>query len=65
MNGYEAARRIRELRGGDTVLIALSGWGKEEHLRRSKEAGFDHHITKPVDFEALMKLLASLRPSHP
>jgi CheY-like chemotaxis protein len=61
LNGYEAARRIRELRGGDTVLIALTGWGQEEHLRRSKEAGFDHHITKPVDFEALMKLLAALR----
>jgi len=65
LNGYEAARQIRELRGSDTVLIALTGWGQDEHLRRSKEAGFDHHIIKPVDFEALMKLLSSLRLSHP
>jgi DNA-binding response OmpR family regulator len=62
-NGYEAARQIRGQRGGDMVLIALTGWGQEEDRRRSKEAGLDHHMTKPVEFEALMKLLSALRPS--
>jgi PAS domain S-box-containing protein len=60
LNGFEAARRIRELpSGGDIMLIALTGWGQEEHRRRSKEAGFDHHLTKPVDFRALQDLLAA------
>ncbi len=58
LNGYEAARRIREQAGGPhRVLIALTGWGQEEDRRRSKEAGFDHHLTKPVDFDDLKKLL--------
>ena len=38
------------------------GWGQEEDRRRSHEAGFDHHLVKPVDPHALMKLLAELRP---
>ena len=59
LNGYEAARRIREQDGGtDMVLVAVTGWGQEEDRRRSKEAGFDHHMTKPVEFAALQKLLA-------
>ena len=59
LNGYEAARRIREQDGGaDMVLIAVTGWGQEEDRRRSKEAGFDHHMTKPVEFADLQKLLA-------
>ena len=48
LNGYEAARRIREQDGGTgMVLVAVTGWGQEEDRRRSKEAGFDHHMTKP------------------
>ena len=59
LDGYEAARRIREQDGGtDMVLVAVTGWGQEEDRRRSKEAGFDHHMTKPVEFAALQKLLA-------
>ncbi|HYE74351.1 MAG TPA: ATP-binding protein, partial [Blastocatellia bacterium] len=58
LNGYEAARRIREQSGNNVLLIALTGWGQEEDRRRSKEAGFDHHLTKPVDFDALSRLLA-------
>ena len=59
LNGYEAARRIREQDGGtDMVLVAVTGWGQEEDRRRSKEAGFDHHMTKPVEFAALQELLA-------
>jgi CheY-like chemotaxis protein len=61
LNGYEAARRIREQNGSrDMVLIALTGWGQEEDRRRSHEAGFDQHLTKPVDFNALQELLGTL-----
>jgi PAS domain S-box-containing protein len=61
LNGYEVCRRIREKTWGkDLVLVALTGWGQEEDLRRSKEAGFDAHMVKPVDHDALMKLLDSL-----
>ncbi|HEV3006080.1 MAG TPA: PAS domain-containing protein, partial [Pirellulales bacterium] len=60
MNGYEAARHIREQAWGkDMLLVALTGWGQEEDKRRAAEAGFDHHLTKPVDLEALQKLLAA------
>jgi CheY-like chemotaxis protein len=44
------------------VLIALTGWGQEEDLRRSREAGMDHHLVKPVSFDTLERLLAGLRP---
>ncbi len=58
MNGYEVARCIREQAWGkDMTLIALTGWTQEEDKRRSWEAGFDHHLTKPVNFAALEKLL--------
>jgi PAS domain S-box-containing protein len=59
LSGYEAARRIRALDGGGGVLlVALTGWGQEDDRRRSRDAGFDHHLTKPVEFEALRRLLA-------
>ena len=61
LNGYEAARRIREQPWGkNMMLVALTGWGQEEDRRKSKEAGFDAHLVKPVDYAALMKLLATL-----
>ena len=59
MNGFDAARRIREARGAEVMLIAVTGWGKDEDRRRSAEAGFDHHLTKPVDFDAIDRLLAN------
>jgi CheY-like chemotaxis protein len=60
-NGYEAARMIRgESWGRDVVLIALTGWGQEQDRRRSRDAGFDHHLVKPVDPKALMKLVADI-----
>jgi len=63
MNGYEAARRIREQPWGKSMaLIALTGWGQEEDKRRALESGFDHHLTKPVDAEDLEKLLALSTP---
>jgi CheY-like chemotaxis protein len=59
LNGYEAARRIREQqRHRAPTLVALTGWGQEEDRRRSEEAGFDAHMVKPVDFDALTALLA-------
>ncbi len=61
LNGYEAARRIRgQTWGGDMVLIAVTGWGQEDDKRRSKEAGFNFHMVKPVEPAALEKLLAGL-----
>ncbi len=59
LNGYDACRRIREQPWGrETVIIALTGWGQDEDKRRSREAGFDHHLVKPVEPTALAQLLA-------
>jgi CheY-like chemotaxis protein len=64
LNGYDAARRIREQPWGEGVLLlALTGWGQEDDKRRSKEAGFDHHVTKPVDVDAMMRLIGEHAPS--
>jgi CheY-like chemotaxis protein len=60
LNGYDVARRLRETRGRDMTLIAITGWGQEEDRRRALEAGFDHHLTKPVDFATLDTLLRRL-----
>ena len=59
MDGYQVAARLRQeeaLKG--SVIIAVSGYGQEEDRRRSREAGFDHHMVKPVDHNALLRLLA-------
>jgi len=59
MDGYELARRLRAQPGlGQTALVALTGWGQEEDRRRSQEAGFAHHLVKPVDLATLQELLA-------
>jgi PAS domain S-box-containing protein len=61
MNGYETARQIRKLpERQDLILVALSGWGRDEDRRHSAEAGFDHHFVKPMEVDALENLLASL-----
>jgi PAS domain S-box-containing protein len=61
LNGYEVARRIRaQPWGRDVVLLALTGWGQEEDKRRSKEAGFNFHMVKPVEPADLEKLLVGL-----
>jgi CheY-like chemotaxis protein len=60
MSGYEVARRLRgQLRLHQTTLVAVTGYGQEEDRRRSQEAGFDRHLTKPVDADSLQALLAS------
>ncbi len=62
LNGYEAARRIREQPWGQQmVLVAVTGWGQEEDKRRSQEAGFNSHLVKPVEPAALERLLAGLK----
>ena len=61
LNGFEVARKIREQPWGQAmVLVALTGWGQDEDRRRSHEAGFNHHLTKPIDPLALTDLLARL-----
>jgi CheY-like chemotaxis protein len=65
LDGYELARRLRQApETASATLIALTGYGREEDRRRSHQAGFDHHLVKPVDPESLSSLLSSLvRPS--
>jgi CheY-like chemotaxis protein len=61
LNGYDAARQIREQSWGkQIVLAALTGWGQEEDKLRTREVGFDYHFVKPVDAEVLRRLLAEL-----
>ena len=58
LSGYDIARHVREKRGGDVLLVAITGWGQEDDRRRAREAGFDHHFTKPADFEKLLDLIS-------
>ncbi|HEX6992543.1 MAG TPA: PAS domain S-box protein [Gammaproteobacteria bacterium] len=59
MDGYEVARRIRARRDGGAIrLFALTGWAQEEDKRKAFEAGFDEHLTKPVDSAVLRQLIA-------
>jgi PAS domain S-box-containing protein len=58
LSGFELATRVRERPWGNQVtLIAITGWGQAEDRRRSHEAGFNHHLTKPIEFSALQHLL--------
>ena len=58
LNGYEVARHIRQQDwGGRILLIAVTGWGQAEDKVRSRAAGFDYHLTKPVDVDLVEKLL--------
>jgi two-component system CheB/CheR fusion protein len=60
MDGYEIARRLRQQgETARTLLVAVTGYGQEEDRRRSQEAGFDHHLTKPVNLQELQSLLVS------
>jgi CheY-like chemotaxis protein len=65
MDGFELARRLRqEPTLGHSVLVALTGYGQEAYRQRTKDAGFDYHLVKPVGLDALQKLLRSL-PAPP
>jgi CheY-like chemotaxis protein len=58
MDGYDAARLIRQQPGGaGMVLIAVTGWGQAADKKRAGQAGFDHHLVKPVDYDQLMQCL--------
>lgn len=60
IDGYEVARQVRASEAGkDLLLIALSGYGRAEDRERSSEAGFDQHLVKPVEPDALCKLLVT------
>jgi signal transduction histidine kinase/CheY-like chemotaxis protein len=64
MDGYEVARRLRREPGpGGVLLVALSGYGQEEDRRRSREAGFDEHVVKPMKLATLQGLLGRLGPA--
>ena len=61
LDGHQVCRRVRqEPWGKDIVIIALTGWGQADDRRKSQEAGFDGHLVKPVDYDKLLELLASL-----
>jgi CheY-like chemotaxis protein len=58
MDGYEVCRRLREDRTlADTLVIAQTGWGGEAERRRTAAVGFNHHMTKPLDFTVLLALI--------
>jgi PAS domain S-box-containing protein len=64
MGGYEVAMRLRELPElSDAVIVAVTGWGHEEYRRRSREAGFDLHLVKPVMATDVRAVLAELKPA--
>jgi CheY-like chemotaxis protein len=60
MNGYELAQKLRErTTSGRLKLIALTGYGQDADRQRSLEVGFDHHLIKPIELDALLALLGS------
>jgi CheY-like chemotaxis protein len=66
MDGYQVAAQLRREEGlKDALIVAITGYGQEQDLRRSREAGFDRHLVKPVDLEALEELLRSRQQSPP
>jgi signal transduction histidine kinase/ActR/RegA family two-component response regulator len=65
LNGYEVAQRLRASNWGKTLtLVAITGWGLAEDKRRAMAAGFDRHLTKPVDVDELRSIVASLRSAN-
>ena len=61
LDGYEVSRRIRAAPWGASMrLVAQTGWGQDEDRRRTAEAGFDHHLVKPIDPAALETLMQAL-----
>jgi two-component system CheB/CheR fusion protein len=61
LDGYEVAERIRAQQNGAPIrLVAITGWSRDDEQLRAKRAGFDHHLTKPVDPKRLESLIASM-----
>lgn len=65
MDGYEVARRIRasDRNRGDITLIALTGYGQPKDIERTRAAGFDHHLVKPLQVDKLVQILANNKPA--
>jgi CheY-like chemotaxis protein len=63
LDGYEVADRLRRMDGPPIVLVALTGWGQDEDKRRSRDAGFDHHLTKPPEPDVVQRLIAACADS--
>jgi CheY-like chemotaxis protein len=62
MTGYEVARRLRDQpQLANMLLIAQTGWGRDEDRERAREAGFDHHMAKPIDHQSLFRLISGLQ----
>jgi CheY-like chemotaxis protein len=60
MDGFEVARRLRDRNGGPKpLLVAVSGYGRDEDRQRARQAGFDHHLVKPAEIGALTSLLTA------
>jgi CheY-like chemotaxis protein len=60
IDGHEVAARLRaDSRHASAVLVAVTGWGTEEHKRRTQDAGFDMHLTKPVDLDEVERILST------
>jgi DNA-binding response OmpR family regulator len=62
LSGYDVARAIRSVRGREVLIIAITGWGQEDDRQRARDAGFDHHFTKPVDFDVLLTIIDNESP---
>ncbi len=62
ISGYDVARHIRRAQGDEVLLVAITGWGTPEDVKRSVDAGFDHHFTKPADPDRLKEILQRERP---
>jgi CheY-like chemotaxis protein len=64
MDGYEACRRLREQPwGAEAVVVAVTGWGRDDDRRRTQLAGFDQHLVKPVAPDAIVSILSKLEPN--
>jgi CheY-like chemotaxis protein len=62
LNGYQAAIQLRACLEGRVCLVALTGWGEDGDKQQAARAGFDHYLTKPIDLDRLVALIASLEP---
>jgi CheY-like chemotaxis protein len=66
LDGYEVARRLRaDPAARGPVIVGVTGYGRDEDRRRAREAGFDHHLVKPVEMAALNRLLATVPAGRP
>jgi DNA-binding response OmpR family regulator len=65
MSGYDVCRTLRAKSWGKGMtVVAVTGWGQEDDRRRSRDAGFDHHLVKPVDYQALIALVSALQAAR-